>query len=220
MLELILAGGPMMAPILLASVVAAAITVERVWTLLSVGPDDTGTLQQVVAIHDAGQVSAQWVRDLREQSPLGRVLAAVLVASSKGREAMKETVVETMEQVQHELERFLTVLGIVAEVTPLMGLLGTVMGMIKVFSVIMTEGTGQANLLAGGISEALITTAAGIGVAIPAMISYRLLHRRVESICLSIEHDAHRLVEHVVRQAALRGTARPAGREQRADAAG
>lgn len=208
MLEMMLAGGWMMLPILLASVIAAAITVERVWTLLSIGPDETGTLQQVVAIHDAGQVSAQWVRDLRDQSSLGRVLAAVLVASARGRDAMKESVVETMEHVQHDLERFLTVLGIIAEVTPLMGLLGTVMGMIKVFSVIMTEGTGQATSLAGGISEALITTAAGIAVAIPSMISYRLLSRRVEAICLSIEHDAHRLVDHIVRQGALRGSGR------------
>lgn len=200
MLDLIIAGGWLMWPILAASVAAAGICIERVWTLSRSRLAPPDMLGRVRSAWDEGRVTPQLVRDLRAEAPLGRVLSVVLVEAGKGREVMKEAVEEVMEQIQHELERFLTALGIIAEVSPLLGLLGTVVGMIKVFSVIMAEGTGQANLLAGGISEALVTTAAGIAVAIPSMIFYRLLNRRVETICLAMEHDAHRLVEHVLRQ--------------------
>lgn len=95
----------------------------------------------------------------------------------------------------HDLERYLNALGTIAAVTPLLGLLGTVIGMIKVFTEIMAQGTGNASALAGGIAEALITTAAGLSVAIPALIMHRYLTGRVSEIVLELEHSATRLVD-------------------------
>jgi len=97
--------------------------------------------------------------------------------------------------VVHDLERYLSTLGTIAAITPLLGLLGTVLGMIRVFSEIMAEGTGNANALAGGISEALITTAAGLCVGIPALMFYRMFLRRVESLVIDLERESIKLVD-------------------------
>ena len=108
---------------------------------------------------------------------------------------MKEAMEEAAGQVSHSLERYLTSLGIIASVSPLLGLLGTVVGMIKVFTALMLEGAGNANVLAGGISQALITTAAGLSVAIPALIFHRFFMRRVDELVISMEQEASKLVD-------------------------
>jgi biopolymer transport protein ExbB len=141
------------------------------------------------------QLDANRIKELRESSPLGRVLAAGLMNARNGRQIMKESIEEVASHEIHEMERYLNALGTVAAVAPLMGLLGTVFGMIQVFSEIMIQGTGQANVLAGGISEALITTAAGLVVAIPALICHRILQRRVDEIVVFMEQEAIKLVD-------------------------
>ncbi|MBM96794.1 MAG: biopolymer transporter ExbB [Oceanospirillaceae bacterium] len=195
MLEIIQSGGWMMVPIILTSVLAFGISVERFWTLRSeqIAPPDL--LARVWGWMKDKKLDSDRIRELQDSSPLGRVLAAGLVNSRHGRQIMKESIEEVASHEIHEMERFLSALGTIAAVAPLMGLLGTVIGMISVFSEIMIQGTGQAAVLAGGISEALVTTAAGLIIAIPALICYRTLQRRVDEIVVFMEQEAIKLVD-------------------------
>lgn len=195
MLEVVQAGGWLMTPILLCSVIAAAICIERLWTLNPSRIAPRHTLAMVWGWLKKDEFDANRLEQLRKGSPLGEILAAVLVNHRRGRGAMKESVEEAAGQVLHHLERYLTALGTIAAIAPLLGLLGTVVGMIDVFTVIRLEGTGDPNELAGGISEALITTAAGISVAIPALIFHRFFTRRVDDLVLTMEQEANKLVE-------------------------
>ncbi|MCY0966426.1 MotA/TolQ/ExbB proton channel family protein [Parathalassolituus penaei] len=195
MFEIIQSGGWMMVPIILCSVLALAICGERFATLRisKIAPPDL--LAQVWAWMKNKQLNADRIRELQETSSLGRVLAAGLVNSRHGRQIMKESIQEVASHEIHDMERYLNALGTIAAVAPLMGLLGTVFGMIQVFTEIMTQGTGQSGALAGGISEALITTAAGLIVAIPALICHRILQRRVDEIVVFMEQEAIKLVD-------------------------
>ncbi|HEX7037002.1 MAG TPA: MotA/TolQ/ExbB proton channel family protein [Pseudomonadales bacterium] len=195
MLEIIQAGGWLMAPILLGSVIALAISAERLWTLQRSRITPKNLLAQVWNALKNNEMDAQRLRDLRASSPLGQVLAAGIANARRGREVMKEAMEEVASQVSHDLERYLTSLGIIASISPLLGLLGTVVGMIQVFTALMLEGTGNANVLAGGISQALITTAAGLSVAIPAIIFHRFFLRRVDELVVTMEQEAVKLVE-------------------------
>ena len=184
-----------MVPILLCSIVAAAISVERLWTLQRSRITPKNLLAQVWSAIKMDDVDSQRLRELRAASPLGQVFAAGISNAKRGREIMKEAMEEAAGQVSHSLERYLTSLGIIASVSPLLGLLGTVVGMIKVFTALMLEGAGNANVLAGGISQALITTAAGLSVAIPALIFHRFFMRRVDELVINMEQEASKLVD-------------------------
>ena len=194
-LELVQSGGWLMVPILLCSVVAAAICVERFWTLQRSRITPRDLLAEVWSMLKNEELDPQKLRDVRAASPLGRVFASGLANTKRGRDIMKEAMVEAAGQVNHELERYLTALGIIASVSPLLGLLGTVVGMIKVFTALMLEGAGNANVLAGGISQALITTAAGLAVAIPALIFHRFFLRRVDELVVHMEQESSKLVD-------------------------
>ncbi len=195
MFELVQAGGWLMVPILLCSVIAAAICVERFWTLRTAQIVPRNLLAQVWDWIKNNDMDSRKLRELRLGSPLGQILAAGITNHRRGREQMKEAIEEVANQVVHEMERYLNTLGTVAAIAPLLGLLGTVIGMIKVFTSIKLEGTGNAALLAGGISEALITTAAGLTVAIPSLFFYRFFQRRVDELVISMEQEALKLVE-------------------------
>jgi biopolymer transport protein ExbB len=195
MLEIVQSGGWLMVPILLCSVIAAAISVERLWTLQRSRITPKNLLSQVWTALKGNELDAQAMRDLRASSPLGQVLAAGIANAQRGRDVMKEAMEEVAAQVSHDMERYLTSLGIIASISPLIGLLGTVVGMIKVFTALMLEGAGNANVLAGGISQALITTAAGLSVAIPAIIFHRFFLRRVDELVVTMEQEAVKLVE-------------------------
>lgn len=195
MWELISAGGWLMLPIILSSVIAAAIVIERLWTLRSRRVAPPALLGQVWQWVREGKLDAERLRSLRSDSPLGEIMAAGLNNSKHGREIMKESIQEAAGKVIHELERYLNTLGTVAAITPLLGLLGTVIGMIDVFSAIMIQGTGNTGVLAGGISKALITTAAGLTVAIPALFFHRFFVRRVDELVVAMEQEATKLVE-------------------------
>tara|TARA_Y100001934_G_scaffold244353_1_gene301749 strand:- start:2185 stop:2808 length:624 start_codon:yes stop_codon:yes gene_type:complete len=194
-LEIVQSGGWLMVPILLCSVVAAAISVERLWTLQRSRITPKSLLAQVWGNVKNDELDPQRMRDLRGSSALGQVLAAGISNARRGREVMKEAMMEAAAQVSHDMERYLTSLGIIASISPLLGLLGTVVGMIKVFSVLMLEGAGNANVLAGGISQALITTAAGLSVAIPALMFHRFFLRRVAELVVTMEQEASKLVD-------------------------
>lgn len=195
MLDLLKPGGIIMFPLLLCSVLALAIIIERFWTLRLSRLAPKSMVQDLWASIRKKELNARKIKELKEAAPLGRILAAGLVNAKHGREIMKESIQEEATQVVHEMERFLTALGTVAVITPLLGLLGTVIGMIKVFAQLQLEGAGNAAALAGGISEALITTAAGMTVAIPALIFHRYFLRRVDEIVVGMEQESLRLVE-------------------------
>ncbi|MEM7408079.1 MAG: MotA/TolQ/ExbB proton channel family protein [Pseudomonadota bacterium] len=195
MLELIKAGGWLMVPILLCSVVAMAIVVERFWTLRAgrIAPD--GLVMQVWEWARANELDETRIRQVQSGSPLGRLLAAGLANRNSPRDIMKEAIEEVGRHVVHDLERYLNALGTVASITPLIGLLGTVIGMIKVFTVITVQGVGNPEVLADGISQALITTAAGIAVAIPSLLFYRHFQRRVDDLVIMMEQESLKMVE-------------------------
>ena len=195
MLELMKAGGWLMLPIVACSVVASAIVLERLWTLRRqrIMPDHLVT--RIWQWHRRQQLTAERIEEVRGGSPLGRMLTAGLVNRYHSREVMKEAINDAGRQVVAEMERYLNTLGTIASVTPLLGLLGTVIGMIDVFTVIMDAGVGNPGVLAGGISEALITTAAGLSVAIPALIFHRYLNSRVGKLAIAMEEQALKLVE-------------------------
>jgi biopolymer transport protein ExbB len=184
-----------MIPIILCSIIAAAICVERFWTLRASQIVPKNLLSQVWNWIKGGELDNQKLRELRMGSPLGQILAAGIANHRRGRDQMKESIEEVAGQVVHDLERYLNTLGTVAAITPLLGLLGTVIGMISVFTAIRLEGTGNAAALAGGISEALITTAAGLTVAIPSLFFHRFFQRRVDELVVSMEQEALKLVD-------------------------
>lgn len=195
MLEVLQAGGWLMLPILACSVAAMAIVLERLWTLRRrrIMPDKL--VNQVFQLHARQQLTSERIAEIRAGSPLGRMLTAGLVNRNHSREVMKEAINDTGRQVVAEMERYLNTLGTIASVTPLLGLLGTVIGMIDVFGVIMDAGVGNPGVLAGGISKALITTAAGLSVAIPALMFHRYLDSRVTKLTIAMEEQALHLVE-------------------------
>ena len=190
-----MSGGWVMVPILLCSIIATAIIAERFWTLRPKRVAPENLVVQVWNLARAGQLGEDRVRALRKSSPLGRILAAGLVNMGRGREAMKESIEDVGRHVVHELDRYLNTLGTIAAISPLLGLLGTVLGMIKVFTVITTQGVGNPGMLAGGIAEALITTAAGLMVAIPSLLFYRFLRGRVDELVITMEQEAIKLIE-------------------------
>lgn len=199
MLEIILAGGWLMAPILLCSTLSVAIIIERFWTLRRskvTPPNLAATVEDWAARHELDQ---RHLEQLRSESPLGRIYAAALLNRTRSREVIKEAVEDTGRHVVHDLERFLNTLGTIAGITPLLGLLGTVVGMIKVFSAIMISGVGDANVLAGGISQALITTAAGLTIAIPSYFFYRFFRGMVAEYVISMEEKAISLIDCIER---------------------
>ncbi len=195
MFEIIKSGGWMMLPILLCSVAAMAIIVERFWSLQRKKILPPELVKQVWQLARDNKLDEATLGHLKTSSPLGRVLAAGLANSKHGRKFMKEAIEEAGRQVAHDLERFLNTLGTIASIGPLLGLLGTVFGMIEIFSSLMAHGSGDPSALAGGISVALVTTAAGLTVAIPSLVFYRYFERLVDDYVMSMEEEAAKLID-------------------------
>jgi biopolymer transport protein ExbB len=193
--EIIKAGGWLMIPIVLCSIVAIAITVERYWALRSSKVMPKDQLPKVWLWIKNHELDSAKIKELKNGSLFGYILSSGLTASKHGREAMKDAIQEAGNHVAHEMEKFLSTLGTIAAIAPLLGLLGTVLGMIEVFTAIMVQGSGNTGVLAGGISQALITTATGLSVAIPALIFHRALSRRVDELLITMEQDSAKLVD-------------------------
>ena len=198
MLEIVQAGGWLMLPIIACSIVAAAIILERLWTLQPTRVLPTNLTTEVWQWVKSNQLDREHIQSLHQSSPLGQILAAGLSSGHMGREIAKEKVQDTGRHVVHELERYLNSLGTIAAISPLLGLLGTVIGMVKVFAAITVYGVGNPNVLAGGISEALITTAAGLSVAIPSLIGYRFLRGKVDDLVVQMEKEVMTFLEVLV----------------------
>lgn len=195
MWEIVKSGGWLMVPIIACSIVALGIILERMWALQKKRVIPKHLVAQVWHWEKNQQLDRERIQTIRAGSPLGRVLAAGIAARDKEREVMRENIEETGRHVVHELERYLNTLGTIAAITPLLGLLGTVIGMIKVFANLTTHGVGNIPSLAGGISEALITTAAGLVVAIPTLMFYRYYRGRVDELVVYMEEEAIKLLE-------------------------
>ncbi|MDZ4814093.1 MAG: MotA/TolQ/ExbB proton channel family protein [Pseudomonadota bacterium] len=196
MLELLAAGGKAMIPIGLAAVMTLAIVLERFWSLRR---------KEILPPHLTAEVKAWALQNRRldenhlqalaKTSPLGEVFAAALRVRHLGREAVKERVEDAGRHAMHGLERFLNTLGTIALIAPLLGLLGTVIGLIRMFLAVMTHGIGDANQMAGGIGEALVCTASGLVVAIPAYIMHRYFRGKVVSLGVDMEREVIALVD-------------------------
>ena len=197
MWEIVEAGGLMMWPIILCSVIAVAIILERAWTLQEKRVLPRDMMQKVWQLVETQQINDKVIAALQQSSPLGQVLAAGLASRHRSRDIMMERLEDTGRHVVHELERFLNTLGTIAGISPLLGLLGTVTGIIKAFNAIQAGAMGDPKMLSGGIAQALVTTAAGLVVAIPSLIAYRFLRGKVERIVVEMEKDAIRLADAV-----------------------
>ncbi len=194
MWEIIKAGGPVMWPIIALSILATAIFLERLWSLQERRVIPPELREKVWKLVESGQLTDRHISALAQNSALGQLLAAGLANRQRPREYVKEALEDTGRHVVHELERFLNMLGTIAAVSPLMGLLGTVTGIIVAFNAITHQGVGDPKVLSGGIGQALITTAAGLIVAIPSLMAYRYLRGRVDALVVSMEKEALKLV--------------------------
>ena len=182
-------------PLIACSVIALAIIIDRFWALRYERVLPVSLVKTLHAWARMGKVPDISLDKIAVRSPLGRVVAAGLLNRDYGRDIVKESIEDTGRQITHELERFLNLLGTIAAISPLLGLLGTVLGMIKVFNVISIYGTGDARVVAGGIGMALIATAAGLIVAIPSLLFYRYFCGKVDALVMRMEEEAILLVD-------------------------
>jgi len=195
MLEILKSGGWLMIPLFACSIIAIGIIAERFWSLQTKRISPPELMTQIWQWLRFKQVDDNRIRALQENSPLGQILAAGLMNRNHSREVTKESIEDVGRHVTLSLEQNLNTLGTIAAISPLLGLLGTVFGMIKVFAVITTEGVGNPETLAGGISVALITTATGLIVAIPSLIFYRYFRGKINVLVVDMEQEAMKLIE-------------------------
>ena len=194
MFEIIKSGGWVMVPIILCSILSMAIIGERFWSLQKKYIIPKGLVAQVWKWVKEGRLDKQKLVILRS-SALGKLLAAGLVNMHHDREMMKASMEEASGQIIHELERYLNTLATIAEISPLLGLLGTVTGIIRMFAAVGEVGLGNPLILSSGLSEALITTAAGLVVAIPSYVFYRYFRGVVDELVLTMEQEALKMVD-------------------------
>lgn len=195
MFELIKTGGWVMWPIIACSIAAAAIIGERLWSLQRKYVTPPSLMPQIEQWVTRNELDKARIDLLRKTSPLGEVLAAGLVNRNHSREIIKEAIEDAGRHVVPDLERFLNALGTIATISPFLGLFGTVIGMIQMFAGISNQGIGDPAVVAGGIAQALITTAAGLAVAIPSVMFYRYFRARVNELLVEMEQEAIKLTE-------------------------
>jgi len=194
-LELVKAGGWPMIPLLLLSAIALAIIVERAWTLRRKAVLPPGLGNEVRAWAVRGNLDPAHIQSLRATSPLGALLAAALDVRQRPRDQIRERIEDIGRHLVHRMERYLNTLGTISAAGPLLGLFGTVVGMIQMFLGILDHGIGDVNQLAGGIGKALVSTAAGMIVAIPALMAHRWFRGRIAEYIVDMEHEAIQLLD-------------------------
>ena len=210
MWELVKAGGWPMVPLLLLGVLALAIVLERFWSLRRNEVLPSGLGQEVRNWAARGKLDASHIESLRANSPLGALLAAALEARNRPRDQIRERIEDTGRHLVHRMGRYLNALGTIASAGPLLGLLGTVIGMIQMFLGILDHGVGDVNQLAGGIGKALVCTATGMIVAIPALMFHRYFRARVDGYVIEMEHEAGALLDTLDGRPAVMAAAKPA----------
>ncbi len=195
MFELVKSGGWLMLPLILCSIVSISIIAERFWSLRREKVLPEHLVANVWNALKKNNMSRTDIEALSKESSLGKILSVGLLNRNESRERIKECIEERGREVVHDMERFLNTLGTIASISPLLGLLGTVIGMISVFAAITKHGVGDPAVLAGGISEAMITTAAGLTVAIISLVFYRYFRRKVDGIVVIMEREAIKMVD-------------------------
>ena len=195
MLELVKAGGWPMIPLLLLTVLAVGIVLERFWSLRRRTVLPPGLGDEVRAWAARGNLDPTHIESLRCTSPLGALLAAALDVRQRPRDQIRERIEDVGRHLVHRMERFLNALGTIASAGPLLGLFGTVVGMIQMFLGILDSGIGDVNQLAGGIGKALVCTATGMIVAIPALVFHRYFRGRIAGYIVDMEHEAIQLLD-------------------------
>lgn len=195
MWELIKAGGWVMLPLILCSVAALTIILDRLWHLRRSRIIPRRDLQKAGQLCRQAKITAAELKVLRIASPVGRLLSAGILNRGHPISIVKESLEDIGQQIAHQLERYLNALGTIAAISPLLGLLGTVLGMIRVFNTMTAQTVTDPSKLAGGIAEALITTAAGLLVAIPALLFYRYFRGQVDSLLMEMEEESLKIVE-------------------------
>lgn len=195
MFELVKSGGWLMLPIILCSIISISIIAERFWSLRREKVLPRHLVATIWNEVKQDKMTRADIEALSKQSALGKILSAGLLNRNESRERIKETIEERGREVVHDMERFLNTLGTIASISPLLGLLGTVIGMISVFAAITQHGVGDPGALAGGISQAMITTAAGLTVAIISLVFYRYFRRKVDGIVVIMEREAIKMVD-------------------------
>ena len=195
MVEIVKSGGWLMLPIILCAIIAMGIILERFWTLQQkrVIPEDLTS--KVWGWVKKDQLDQKQIQTLHQGSALGQILAAGLINRDRDRVVLKDSIEDTGRHVVHELERYLETLGTVAAITPLLGLLGTVIGMIQAFQAIEVAGEVEATTVAGGIKVALITTASGLTIAIPINIAHNYLVTQIDRQVIEMEESAQKMID-------------------------
>lgn len=201
-----------MIPLLLLTVLALAIILERAWTLRRSAVLPPGLGGEVRAWASRGKLDPAHIDSLRETSPLGALLAAALDVRHRSREEVRERIEDVGRHLVHRMERYLNTLGTISAAGPLLGLFGTVVGMIQMFLGILDHGIGDVNQLAGGIGKALVCTATGMIVAIPALMAHRWFRGRVAEYIVAMEHEAIQLLDVLESVPAQPGAVRPPAR--------
>jgi biopolymer transport protein ExbB len=201
-LELVKAGGWPMIPLILLSVLALTIIVERAWTLRRRSVLPPGLGKEVRTWAAGGKLDPAHIESLRANSPLGALLAAALDVRNRPRDQIRERIEDVGRHLVHRMERYLNTLGTISAAGPLLGLFGTVVGMIQMFLGILDHGIGDVNQLAGGIGKALVCTATGMIVAIPALIAHRWFRGRIAEYIVDMEHEAIQLLDTIEPRAA------------------
>jgi biopolymer transport protein ExbB len=208
-LEILMAGGWAMLPILICSAVALAIVLERCWTLRRRSVLPPGLGQEVREWARSDQLDPAHLERLANDSPLGELLASALAVRHRPRELIKERIEDTGRHVVHRMERYLNTLGTIALIGPLLGLFGTVIGLIRMFMEVMAGGMADPTKMAGGIGEALVCTASGLTVAIPAYILHRYFRSKVAGYCVEMEKQATVLLDDLTPTAPVTAVTRP-----------
>jgi len=193
--EFISQGGIVIYVLLALSIITVTLIFERSWSLRRSVVVPTKDVADIESYVRSGQVDEAIAACEKNNTAMDRILWLALKNRGVKRSVMKEILEETGRQEVAHLDRYIGVLGVIAAISPLLGLLGTVIGMIEVFQVISIEGVGKADVLAGGISKALNTTAAGLTVAIPALVAYRMFEAKVNRFVIEIEEHALRFVD-------------------------
>ena len=195
MYDFVVKGGVLMIPIALCSIIALAIFLERLWSLRRSRVIPRDFLIEIEDLIRREKIPEAITRCRKDNSSMANIILAGIRNFGKRREIVKESIEEIGRREAATLERYINVVGTIAAIAPLLGLLGTVFGMIKAFNVISIQGVGNPSSLAGGISEALITTAAGLVVAIPTFVLYRYLANKADALIVEMEEHSIRMVD-------------------------
>ena len=196
---IILSGGIIIWPIILLSIISLAIVLEKTWNLARDILIPKNLTENLISLVSEDSLSEKKIKKMSNDSVLGSIFAKLIREKNKDKTSLRLKAEEVGRFEVNRLEQYLSLLGTIATVSPILGLLGTVMGMINIFSNLLESNLGSVSPLAGGIAEALVTTAAGLIVAIPTLIFYRHFSRTIENYSLELEEESNKLIDHLSR---------------------